>query len=320
MRDVPITQLRAFVTVARVGSFTRAADVLGYSQPAVHLQVSALRQLVGGPLLQRRNGRMQPTPLGQALLPYAERVVAALEAFSLAAARERTVRSQTLTVGVGRSSGSYVFPAIAALFREQHPDITLSLRLLPAADIAAQVAKGELDVGVAGGLRWHVRALRNAPHVVTVTYVREKWVFLVAPSLMERLEGLRRLVEVPCPVFLPEYGRPLQPELVQAFDESALRSRLQIVENAEIAKAAALAGSGIACIPRYASYLEVAVGDLVECLEYVSLPPTPISLAHRRPAANPVLGTFVVFLRGLRHLTQASRLPLPSELGHLTRT
>ena len=317
MRDIPVTQLRAFVTVAKLGSFTKAAELLGYSEPAIHLQVSALRRSVGDPLLERRDGKMKLTRLGEALLPHADRAVRAVETFTLQVARQRSSPSHSLTIGVGRSTGSYVFPAIAALFAERHPEIQLSPQLLPARDIAVGLVKGELDVGMAGGLREHIQALRGGRQIVTITYAKDEWAFLAAPCLRERLANIQDIGSVPCPIFLPEYAKPLLPQLVEAFHAGSHRSRLHFVANAEIAKAAALTGTGIACIPRHAGVLEAAVGDLVECLIDVPLPLTPVAVAHRRPVPNPAVGTFVTFLRNLRHDTRMKRLPLPAELSGL---
>src|SRR5687768_12973374 len=95
-RDFPasglqLTQLRAFVAVTRLGSLTRAAEELGYTEPAVHLQLAALGKSVGGRLLERAHRRMELTSLGEALLPHAEAALRAVQELSLEAAHHRAV-------------------------------------------------------------------------------------------------------------------------------------------------------------------------------------------------------------------------------------
>ncbi|PMP88442.1 MAG: hypothetical protein C0183_00880 [Roseiflexus castenholzii] len=67
-------RLRIFATVARAGSFTRAAEQLHMAQPTVSQQISALEDAVGASLIERSPRRLRLTPAGEALLPYANRL------------------------------------------------------------------------------------------------------------------------------------------------------------------------------------------------------------------------------------------------------
>src|SRR5581483_12302317 len=82
-----LQHLRAFYEVATSGSFTRAAEKLYLSQPAVTHQVRALETELGFPLLERLGRRVRLTPAGEALLPYTLRLMALLEE-GFSAARE----------------------------------------------------------------------------------------------------------------------------------------------------------------------------------------------------------------------------------------
>ena len=70
-----LTQLRGFATVARLGSFTRAAEALFLSQPAMSLQVKALEKEFGQPLFERRGRTLLLTPAGRILLERAEQIL-----------------------------------------------------------------------------------------------------------------------------------------------------------------------------------------------------------------------------------------------------
>ena len=71
-----VTQLRAFVSVVDLGSFSEAARRAGVSQPAVTMQIKALEADIGATLLDRRYRRVELTEAGKALLPHARNVLA----------------------------------------------------------------------------------------------------------------------------------------------------------------------------------------------------------------------------------------------------
>jgi DNA-binding transcriptional LysR family regulator len=73
-----IGQLEAFERVAREGNFTRAAEALGLTQPAVSTRIALLEEQVGGALFERRGRQQRLTILGKRLLPYAERILAVI--------------------------------------------------------------------------------------------------------------------------------------------------------------------------------------------------------------------------------------------------
>lgn len=81
-----ISQIEAFERVVRDGSFTRAAEMLGLTQPAVSTRITALEAELGGALFERRGRQLYLTPLGEYFLPYAERLLAVV-ADSLQAVR-----------------------------------------------------------------------------------------------------------------------------------------------------------------------------------------------------------------------------------------
>lgn len=73
-----ISLIEAFDRVARDGTFTRAADSLGLTQPAVSARIAALETQLGGPVFEREGRQLTLTPLGQRFLPYAQRMLAVL--------------------------------------------------------------------------------------------------------------------------------------------------------------------------------------------------------------------------------------------------
>jgi DNA-binding transcriptional LysR family regulator len=146
-RDVHVRDLRYFVAVAEELHFTRAAERLYVSQPALSKQIRALERQLGAELFRRDRQGVALTAAGTALLPYAERVLAlwteAASALTEATAAERG----TLVVGMSTSPGrGGLLPAIRSRFTAAHPEAVVRLRQVSWDDPTAGLAAGDTDV------------------------------------------------------------------------------------------------------------------------------------------------------------------------------
>ncbi|MFB7371100.1 LysR family transcriptional regulator [Streptomyces sp. NPDC056222] len=145
--DVHGRDLRYFVAVAEELHFTRAAEKLYVSQPALSKQIRALERQLGAPLFDRDRHGVRLTPVGTALLPHARAVLAAWAEADEAVRRARAVEQATLVVGMSTSPGrGGLLPAIRSRFTEAHPEIRLKLRQVGWEDPTAGLADGSSDV------------------------------------------------------------------------------------------------------------------------------------------------------------------------------
>ncbi|GIH06097.1 LysR family transcriptional regulator [Rhizocola hellebori] len=126
--DLETALLRAFLTAAQTGSISRAAIALGHSQPALSQQLRKLERAVGQPLLHRTATGVSLTKAGEALMPYAARILA-LSAQALQAPR------QALTghcgVGLLEDLAAAPLPQALADFARLHPGASLELFTAP---------------------------------------------------------------------------------------------------------------------------------------------------------------------------------------------
>ncbi|MDP3701651.1 MAG: LysR family transcriptional regulator [Hylemonella sp.] len=144
--------LRAFVAVAREGNVSRAATRLHLSQPAVSLQLKALAEATGLTLFTRTPHGLALTPDGAALLPQAEKALAALADFGQAALRlQSTVRGR-LRIGTILDPEFIRLGAFLKELVETAPQIETELRQGMSGEVLAQIGRGELDVGFYLGL------------------------------------------------------------------------------------------------------------------------------------------------------------------------
>ncbi|WP_405658845.1 LysR family transcriptional regulator [Streptomyces sp. NBC_00079] len=145
--DVHVRDLRYFVTVAEELHFTRAAERLYVSQPALSKQIRALERQLGVELLRRDRQGVELSEAGAALLPHARRVLDAWARGAAVVEEARAVQRSTLMVGMSTSPGrGGLLPAIRSRFTAAHPDTTVRLRQASWADPTAGLADGDTDV------------------------------------------------------------------------------------------------------------------------------------------------------------------------------
>ncbi|MFD1773775.1 LysR family transcriptional regulator [Paenibacillus rhizophilus] len=140
-----LTYLRTFCEVVLSGSYTRAAEQLGYAQSSVTAQITKLEEMYGAKLLERSGKGMTPTFAGKTLLRYARQMLALSEE-----AKEIISEGQAgeLTIGSIETLAAYFLPHRLHRYRKQHPDIRL--RVLPGSesDIIAGVRNKSADFGL----------------------------------------------------------------------------------------------------------------------------------------------------------------------------
>ncbi|OKJ87625.1 LysR family transcriptional regulator [Streptomyces sp. TSRI0107] len=145
--DVHGRELRYFLTVAEELHFTRAAEQLYVSQPALSKQIRALERQLGVALFRRDRHSVALTPAGEALLPHARRVLDAWEEGAEAVARARATQRTTLVIGMSTSPGrGGLLPAIRSRFTAAHPEAAVRLRQTVWDDPTAGLADGTADV------------------------------------------------------------------------------------------------------------------------------------------------------------------------------
>jgi len=123
-----IGQLEAFERASRDGSFTRAAEALGLTQPAVSTRINTLEAELDGKLFERLGRRLQLTPLGEHLLPYARRVLTSLDDLSVTARHFQSGQVGEVKVTAPTPFVLSFLVDVLAHFRQQHPSVDVLIR------------------------------------------------------------------------------------------------------------------------------------------------------------------------------------------------
>ncbi|HJV86670.1 MAG TPA: LysR family transcriptional regulator [Noviherbaspirillum sp.] len=158
------TQLRAFVTVAREGNLTRAAERLHLTQPAVSLQIKALQASLDLQLFTRTPSGMTLTDDGAKLLPFAERVMESVAEFRQGAASLHSTLSGTLAIGTILDPEFIRLGAFLKRLVETYPLISTRLQHGMSGWVMHQIKNGELDVGYflgTPGKEFHAQTLTS---------------------------------------------------------------------------------------------------------------------------------------------------------------
>lgn len=142
-----LIQLRAFVTVAREGNLTRAAQKLHLTQPAVSLQIKALQQSLGLQLFSRMPSGLTLTADGSKLLPLAEKVIAGSQELLQAAHSLTSVLSGKLSIGTILDPEFTRLGAFLKTLVEGYPQISTELKHGMSGWVQQRIRDGQLDVG-----------------------------------------------------------------------------------------------------------------------------------------------------------------------------
>ncbi|MQY06935.1 LysR family transcriptional regulator [Actinomadura macrotermitis] len=160
-RDFQIADLRAFAAAVRAGSITRAAAALRLSQPAVSQRIQRLEQAAGERLLVRTAQGARPTPAGETLLAYAERMLALHDEARGSVGGQGGAAAGKRTIGLLEDLAITALPAALADFAALHPRVELEVVIGPTAALrentGLDLALGDPAAMPEAALRWRRR-------------------------------------------------------------------------------------------------------------------------------------------------------------------
>jgi len=272
-------RLQVFHTVARLLSFTKAAESLHMTQPAVTFQVRQLEEHFNTRLFDRTHNRINLTDAGRQVFSYADRI------FELYAEMENAVRAITgeisgaLTIGASTTIAEYMLPTLLGDFKERYPDVTIHLKVSNSEGIVSMVENNTIDLGV-------VEAPVSNKNLVVENCKRDQLVAILPPGhALAGAEQLTfaRLLEYP--FICREEGSGTREVISDYLGQlPACHAVLKIameLGSPEAVKGAVEAGMGVSVVSRATIQKELRLGTLVA----VNLDPPldrPFSFVHQK--------------------------------------
>ncbi|RUT43799.1 LysR family transcriptional regulator [Paenibacillus anaericanus] len=146
---IDIRQLQYLIEVARLKSFTKAADALFITQPTISKTIKGMEEELGVILFERTGKRIQLTDAGQIIVNQAGQIVTAFHNLNAELDDLRNLKQGHIRIGLPPMVGASFFPKVIGQFHNQYPDIKIQLFEDGAKKVELDVANGLLDVGVA---------------------------------------------------------------------------------------------------------------------------------------------------------------------------
>ncbi|WP_431285125.1 LysR family transcriptional regulator [Humitalea sp. 24SJ18S-53] len=150
-----LRQFAAFTRIARLGSFARAAEALGMSQPALSQAIAQMELLLDLKLFQRTTRAVRLTVEGELLLPRAEAILASVDDAVSAVQEQSRLRRTRIAVGSLPSIANGFLPEILRLYRERFPAAQVAVTDGTSDALYAGIASGQLDLAIGSRLRGH---------------------------------------------------------------------------------------------------------------------------------------------------------------------
>ncbi len=256
-----LRQLRTFLRVVELKSFTLAAEELHLTQPAVSFQIQALEEAYGVELLDRSGQEVLCTASGEILQKYAERIIDLYDESQLEIDRLNNLVRGTLLIGASTGPGEHILPQLLGQFKAQYPDIKIVLRISRTEEIIHQVLERALEVGIVGA------TVKNDA-LLFEPFIRDDLIVIAAPQYRWRNEkpsSLLQLLEEP--FILQQEGAGIRTMVESGLVERGLSlDDLNVYMELglqESVKTAVEHGFGVGIISRFAVRQELAAGTLI---------------------------------------------------------
>ena len=252
-----IGRLEAFIHVATLLSFSKAAEALFLTQPTVTARIQALERELGEPLFERMGRTIRLTDAGRSFLPHAQRALQSIKEGTDAIASLRNVDRGTLSIGTAPTVGTYVLPSILQRYALQYPGVEVSIRTGRSEEVMAMVLADEVQIGFERYL--------THPDIETIELYEDD-IYLMASA--DHPFAARSTVTVEDvareSVVFFDVGSSYHAISQAIFRETGVAPRHSLdVDSLEMAKHLVLRGLGLAFLPRVAVERELEEGTVV---------------------------------------------------------
>jgi len=237
-------QLETFVEVARLSSFSRAAEKRFRTQPAVSSQIRALEEEVGARLLDRSGGKVSLTASGKIFLRYAEETLDGRKAICTAIAETERVPRGEIVVGANEGTCLHILPEVFADFKRKYPDVSVNIKRSDYAKTLESVIDNSVDFGV-------VSLPVTDARLTVVPIHRDELIIIVPPDHPLAKFRSATIAEVArFPLLVPKSGHT-RDALEALFHERRLKPQLSMeLDSSELLKRFVAADVGVGFIAR----------------------------------------------------------------------
>ena len=252
-----INQLEVLVTVARERSFSRAAEVLGRTQPAISQAIQRLELEVGEKLFDRSSKDGTLTIAGEVLLDYGRQMMNLRYSAQAALVEMRNLHHGKVTISANEHTVFFLLPVITE-FRNQHPLIKIEVQRGVASRIPMQILAREVELGV-------ISFAPNDESVRSVPVMTDELTMIVSPDHKFAGRSEVSITELGDEIFVAHNApSPYRKQVIETFEKHRTPLNIRVeLPSLEAIKKLVVSGVGVAFVPRLSAESEIASGQLI---------------------------------------------------------
>lgn len=256
MRHTTLRQLEVFEAIARLGSFTKAADELHLTQPTVSMQIKKLSDAVGLALFEQMGKKLYLTDAGHALHHFSREIFDQFTRFEMVLADLKGLKKGRLRLGV-ITTAKYFIPRLLGAFCREYPGIDVSMKVSNRERILARLSKNEDDLYILGQPPEEIDAIAEP-------FMSNPLIVLAPadhPLAHVKNIPIKRLAEEP--FLLREAGSGTRIAIEQMFEQHHVKIwiRMELGSN-EAIKSAVIGGLGISVLSRHTLPKDITTDQL----------------------------------------------------------
>ena len=256
MKNATLRQLKVFEAVARLLSFSRAAEELHLTQPAVSTQVRKLAEHAGNALFEQFGKKIYLTPAGTEMLQISRAIIQQFEAAENAMAQFKGISGGKLNVGV-ISAGDYFFPRLLVEFASRHRGVTLNFTVHNREGLLTHIAENLTDLAI---------MVRPPTDLDTVNEPFAPHPYVVVAAASHPLVGKRNISMATLmrePFVVREKGSDTWKSMEDGFGGNLANINIAMeIRSTETIKQAMIAGMGVSFLSAHTVSQEMKTGSL----------------------------------------------------------
>jgi LysR family transcriptional regulator, low CO2-responsive transcriptional regulator len=253
-------QLYIFYAVASYHSFSRAAEALDITQPAVSIHIQELEKALGASLFHRRSRGLRVTEIGETVFAYAQQIFSLSNKLLETVQEMHGLQTGRLTLGASTTPGEFVLPLAIGQFRRSYPGIQVEMSIANTRSVVQRILNRELDLGMVGD---HPQPPSDELEIID--YLVDEIVLVAAPAhplAQTRPLTLQQVADQG--LIVREEGSATRSTAERYFSQMGVRPHIALsLGSNQAVKQAAVAGGGVGVISRLGVTAEVKAGMLI---------------------------------------------------------
>ena len=252
-----INQLEVLVTVAREKSFSRAAQILDRTQPAVSQAIRRLEAEIGETLFDRSSKDGTLTYAGEVLVGYARQMLNLRHTANNAIKELRGLHKGKVTISANEHTVFCLLPVIRE-FRERHPNIKIEVQRGVASRIPKEITAREVELGV-------ISFKPNDESLRSVSILTDELMLIIAPTHPFASRKSVSIKDLGDEIFIAHNAvSPYRHKVIETFEKHNTKLNIAVeLPSLEAIKRLVETGIGVALIPKLTARVEIANGQLV---------------------------------------------------------